>query len=80
MSEGDSEDLFYVLLPDNQVETLSLDELDDAFQADRIAETALVCRVGDTKWVTPAELASYMKADSARWQDAVKISGFKPNE
>ena len=29
---------------------------------------------------TPAELASYMKADSARWQDAVKMSGFKPNE
>ncbi len=29
---------------------------------------------------TPAELAAYMKTDSARWQDAVKLSGFKPNE
>ena len=29
---------------------------------------------------TPAELATYMKADSARWQEAVKLSGFKPNE
>src|SRR5690349_3216257 len=58
MSEGDCEDLFYVLLPDNQVETLSLDELDEAFQADRLSESALVCRVGDNKWVTLAELAS----------------------
>jgi tripartite-type tricarboxylate transporter receptor subunit TctC len=29
---------------------------------------------------TPAELAAYMKTDSARWQEAVKLSGFKPNE
>lgn len=29
---------------------------------------------------TPAQLAAYMKIDSARWQEAVKLSGFKPNE
>ena len=29
---------------------------------------------------TPAERAAYMKTDSSRWQDAVKLSGFKPNE
>ncbi len=58
MSEQNFDDLFYVLLPDNRVETLSLDELDEAFNADRIEDTALVCRVGDTKWVTLAELAS----------------------
>src|SRR5688572_16795280 len=58
MSDGDFEDLFYVLLPDNQTETLSLDELDEAFQADRIEETTLVCRVGDTRWLPLSELAS----------------------
>jgi hypothetical protein len=40
------------------VETLSLDELDEAFQADHIKDTTLVCRVGGNKWVTLAELAS----------------------
>jgi hypothetical protein len=57
-ADSDLEDLFYVLLPDDQVATLSLDELDEAFQQDRIADTTRICRVGDTKWVTLAELAS----------------------
>jgi hypothetical protein len=60
MSDADSnfDDLFYVLLPDDQSVTLSLDELDEAFNADQISDQTLVCRVGDTRWVTLAELAS----------------------
>jgi uncharacterized protein DUF4339 len=50
-------DSWYVTAPNGQVHTLTLDQLDAAFQAGHIDEKTLVCQVGGTKWQTLKEVA-----------------------
>lgn len=50
-------DNWYVTAPDGQVKTVTLDQLDAAFQAGHIDEATLVCQVGGTRWQTLREVA-----------------------
>ena len=50
-------DLFYVKLPDGDVHRVSLEQLDDAFQAGHIDGTTMVLADGSDKWTTLGALA-----------------------
>ncbi len=52
-----SADLFYVKLADGDVHRVSLDQLDDAFQAGHIDGATMVLADGTDKWTTLGELA-----------------------
>jgi hypothetical protein len=51
------ENLWYVKTPDGDVHRVSLDQLDEAFQAGRIDENVMVLAAGSTKWAKLGELA-----------------------
>jgi len=51
------ENLWYVKTPDGDVHRVSLDQLDEAFQAGRIDENVMVLAAGATKWAKLSELA-----------------------
>jgi hypothetical protein len=57
-TQDDAEEQYYVLHDNQESELMTLDELDTAFQEERIHEETLVCRVGDTKWLKLRELAN----------------------
>ena len=52
-----SADLFYVKLADGDVHRVSLDQLDDAFQAGHIDGGTMVLADGSDKWTTLGALA-----------------------
>src|SRR5580698_4089099 len=52
-----SADLFYVKLADGDVHRVSLDQLDDAFQAGHIDGATMVLADGSDKWTTLGALA-----------------------
>jgi hypothetical protein len=49
--------LWYVKLPDGDVEPLTLDELDEAFQAGHVSAHTMVLAAGSTQWARLGELA-----------------------
>jgi hypothetical protein len=49
-------EFWHVQMPDGSVSTMTLDDLDDAFQNDRIHEGTYVLKQGEQKWATLAEL------------------------
>jgi hypothetical protein len=49
--------LWYVKLPDGDVEPVTLDELDEAFQAGHINENTMVLADGETQWARLGDLA-----------------------
>ncbi len=49
--------LWYVKLPDGDVEPLSLDDLDEAFQAGHVDENSMVLAAGATQWARLGDLA-----------------------
>jgi hypothetical protein len=49
--------LWYVKLPDGDVEPLTLDELDEAFQAGHVNANTMVLADGSTQWARLGELA-----------------------
>ncbi|HEY6462291.1 MAG TPA: hypothetical protein VIY73_19120 [Polyangiaceae bacterium] len=51
------ETLWYVKTPDGDVHRVTLDQLDEAFQAGRIDENVMVLAAGSTKWAKLGELA-----------------------
>jgi hypothetical protein len=51
------ENLWYVKTADGDVHRVTLDQLDEAFQAGRIEETVMVLAPGATKWAKLGELA-----------------------
>jgi hypothetical protein len=51
------DNLWYVKTPDGDVHRVSLDQLDEAFQAGRIDENVMVLAAGATKWAKLGELA-----------------------
>jgi len=51
------ENLWYVKTPDGDVHRVTLDQLDEAFQAGRIDENVMVLAAGATKWAKLGELA-----------------------
>ncbi|MGH7297429.1 MAG: hypothetical protein ACRELB_21010 [Polyangiaceae bacterium] len=51
------ENLWYVKTPDGDVHRVTLDQLDEAFQAGRIDENVMVLASGSTKWAKLGELA-----------------------
>jgi hypothetical protein len=51
------ESLWYVKTPDGDVHRVSLDQLDEAFQAGRIDENVMVLAAGATKWAKLGALA-----------------------
>jgi hypothetical protein len=55
-------EFWHVQLPDGSVSTMTLDELDTAFQCGRISEKTYVLKQGDSTWAT---LASLLGLDEA---------------
>jgi len=53
----DSEDRFYAQFDSREVELMTLDELQEAFEAGRIHENTFVCREGESEWTTLAVVA-----------------------
>ena len=53
----DSEDRFYAQFDSREVELMTLDELQAAFEAGQIHENTFVCREGDSEWLTLADVA-----------------------
>lgn len=53
----DSEDRFYAQFDSREVELMTLDELQAAFEAGRIHENTFVCREGESEWCTLADIA-----------------------
>jgi flagellar basal body-associated protein FliL len=51
------ENLWYVKTPDGDVHRVTLDQLDEAFQAGRIDENVMVLGGGSTKWAKLGDLA-----------------------
>jgi hypothetical protein len=49
--------LWYVKLPDGDVEPLTLDELDEAFQAGHVSANTMVLAAGSSQWARLGELA-----------------------
>ncbi|MET0793677.1 MAG: DUF4339 domain-containing protein [Polyangiaceae bacterium] len=53
----DSEDRFYAQFDSREVELMTLDELQAAFEAGQIHENTFVCREGESEWCTLADIA-----------------------
>jgi GYF domain 2 len=53
----DSEDRFYAQFDSREVELMTLDELQAAFEAGLIHENTFVCREGESEWCTLADVA-----------------------
>ena len=53
----ETEDRFYAQFDSREVELMTLDGLQAAFEAGRIHENTFVCREGDDQWLTLAEVA-----------------------
>lgn len=53
----DSEDRFYVQFDSREVELMTLDEIQGAFEAGQIHENTFLCREGDSEWLTLAVVA-----------------------
>jgi len=53
----DSEDRFYAQFDSREVELMTLDELQAAFEAGQIHENTFVCREGESEWTTLAAIA-----------------------
>jgi hypothetical protein len=65
-------DLFYVKLADGDVHRVSLDQLDDAFQAGHIDATTMVLASGADRWTTLGDLAG-IDGDDAADDEAVPV-------
>jgi len=59
------ENLWYVKTPDGDVHRVTLDQLDEAFQAGRIDGKVMVLAAGATKWQSLGELAGLDEAPPA---------------
>jgi GYF domain 2 len=57
MATEETEDRFYAQFDSREVELMTLDGLQAAFEAGRIHENTFVCREGDDQWLTLAEVA-----------------------
>ena len=57
MASEETEDRFYAQFDSREVELMTLDGLQAAFEAGRIHENTFVCREGDDQWLTLAEVA-----------------------
>ncbi|HEY5373912.1 MAG TPA: DUF4339 domain-containing protein [Polyangiaceae bacterium] len=57
MANEETEDRFYAQFDSREVELMTLDGLQAAFEAGRIHENTFVCREGDDQWLTLAEVA-----------------------
>ena len=57
MAYEENEDRFYAQFDSREVELMTLDGLQAAFEAGRIHENTFVCREGDDQWLTLAEVA-----------------------
>jgi len=74
-------DFWHVQLPNGTVCTMTLDELDEAFQADRIHEATYVLKHGDAKWATLGELLGLDDAEASSTPEPVvanPISAYPP--
>jgi hypothetical protein len=68
-----SADLFYVKLADGDVHRVSLDQLDDAFQAGHIDGGTMVLADGSDKWTTLGELAGMDDDEDAEGVAPVQV-------
>lgn len=72
------EDLWYVKTPDGDVHRVTLDQLDEAFQAGRIDGKVMVLPSGATRWQTLGELAGLDDAPPPARTAAPTPSSFRP--
>jgi len=66
-------DLFYVKLADGDVHRVSLDQLDDAFQAGHIDATTMVLASGADRWTTLGDLAGINDDDADDEAVAIQV-------
>jgi hypothetical protein len=72
-------DLWYVKTADGDVDRMTLDELDEAFNDGRIDENVVVLPAGDTKWVKLGALLGLdQPAAPAQTAKPVAFGGFAP--
>lgn len=64
MSEESTDERWYVQFDDGKVVLMTLEELDEAFQAGKIHERTHVIQVGETTWLTLAEVAGLDEAEA----------------
>ena len=57
LSHDDTEDRYYAQFDSREVKLMTLDELDEAFNAGHIHENTFVCREGESEWLTLAIVA-----------------------
>jgi hypothetical protein len=72
------ENLWYVKTPDGDVHRVTLDQLDEAFQAGRIDGKAMCLAAGATKWQSLGELAGLDEAAPAAAPPAPMPSSLRP--
>lgn len=65
--------LWYVKLPDGDVEPMTLDELDEAFQRGDVNERTMVLAAGSTQWAKLGELAGLDQPAAQRPMSLVDI-------
>jgi len=58
------DELWYVQLAADDVRTMTLDQLDEAFQSGGISASTYVCQVGSTTWETLADVAGIEPEDA----------------
>jgi hypothetical protein len=69
--------LWYVKLPDGDVEPMTLDELDEAFQRGDVNERTMVLAAGSTQWAKLGELAGLDQPAAQRPVSLAEIPAFK---
>jgi hypothetical protein len=65
MTTNDNDDLWYVQMDNGDLRELTLDELDEAFNAGLIHENTFVMEVGGTEWQTLADVAGLNEEEEA---------------
>jgi hypothetical protein len=67
----DTEDRFYAQFDSREVELMTLDELQEAFEAGKIHGNTFVCREGESEWLTLAEVAGLGEEDEGEAESAL---------
>src|SRR6478735_2812349 len=77
-AHDDSEDRFYVQFDSREVELMTLDEIQAAFEAGQIHENTFLCREGDSEWITLAVVAGLGEEEPEAEAEAAPVVERRP--
>src|SRR6478609_7157577 len=77
-AHDDSEDRFYVQFDSREVELMTLDEIQAAFEAGQIHENTFLCREGDSEWITLAVVAGLGEEEPEAEAEAAPVVDRRP--